>query len=150
MSNHDSLDEKQLAEFLLAHDFDRASIYLQGHVERDDTARILHMVAEDHAGLLVYTFACYELEKSSSKFWHKVAGMLAYETIQTDHSNSVAVYHLSRAIELDPADVSLKSYALNLYNTGAMSDEKAKEYAEAILKAIPDDTTAKSVLSKVS
>lgn len=138
----------KLATLITNLSFDEAEKFLSNEVKQESVMRYLHNLAEDTTGILTYTFANYMLQKHENSFWHRAAATLLLDSL--DHlleDKRAALYHLQRAILLDPENWHLKESILNLYNKGLLKAEDAKKYAQEVLKHDSQNRLAKSILA---
>ncbi len=132
-SNEEKL-QQQFSDLLLNHQFSAASVLLTKEVKPLQVTRFLHQIAEQEAGILVYTFVNAQLIQAPSAFWHKVAACIISESMgHIKQGHKAGLYHILKAIELDPKDWLLKEYALSFYDEGVLEAPLAKQFAEEVL-----------------
>ncbi len=125
----------KMAGLLAELDFDGAAALLSERVGKNDTISFLHTLAEDHSGILAYTFVNYLIYKNGDPVWHKAAGILMAQTmLELPNAEEAAHFHLKQALHADPADWHIKEYLLILYKRGGLPRAEALGYANDILK----------------
>ena len=141
---------KELSKLLLNYRFDEAEKYIKEHVLGHEIIKVLHWLAEEETGVLTYTFTSYLATKKGTAFWHQASAVLLMESLSHLPSGHIAgYYHLSKAIELAPADWKLKEYALNFYREGLIELDNAREMAHEVQENDPDNKLADDVLKAI-
>lgn len=140
---------KELALLILSYRFEEAREFINQHIKEPQIIRTLHYITEQETGLLSYAFINYVLQKEENSFWHKVASVISSESLdKIDKGHQTGLYHLLRAIELNPDDYLLKESALRFYNLQLLGKEKAMEFAQAVLQAEPENRQATRILQE--
>lgn len=148
-TSHEEKLQQQFSDLLSAHRFSEASTLLLSEVKPSQVTRFLHQVAEQEAGILVYTFVNEQLILSQSAFWHRVAACIISESMgHIKQGHKAGLYHILKAIELDPSDWLLKEYALSFYEEGVLEAPLAKQFAADVLKEEDFNKLALRILEK--
>ncbi len=137
----------ELARLIIEQQFDDAEALIHEKIDDDRIITTLHSLAEDRTDVLTYTFISYMLLKHETSFWHRAAAVILAESLnQFAHSAHAAYVHIKKAIALNPADWTLKEYAMMLHQHGVITDSEAAKYAKMVLKHDPDNADAKKLL----
>lgn len=152
MANHTpktDTQENQLSELIKKRQFEEAEMLLKSAYPESQIIRVLHQLAEQSTGLLTYTFAHYLIQKYNTSFWHKVAAVIASESL--DHvveGHNAGLYHILKAIELNPTDWLLQESALGFYAKGLLDRSQALSFAQEVLKHEPTNKLAAKIMNE--
>jgi hypothetical protein len=150
MANHtikQDENEIQLVNHLKNRRFEEAEQLLHAFYQPHQFSRVLHQIAENKTGLITYTFITTLIQKYNSSFWHKIAAVIAAESL--DHVQeglNVGLYHVLKAIELNASDWQLKEIALGYHAKGLLDTDQAKVFAKEVLEHEPNNKLALKIL----
>jgi len=121
------LNEGQYRDFIMKRGFEKPSIALYSYI----------------------CFILYNNETAEKHFF--TARLLAHPLCVLEGAYSSALFHMRRAIELDPENSEYKSEILFFYGTpdDVMSAEEASAIAYELLCNNPNDESALEVLKKI-
>lgn len=153
MSIHTTSDDEHqrtIAQLLKTREFDEAADFIATNIKKSQIIRVLHTLTEQDTGLLSYTFVNYILIKEESAFWHKVAACIATESLNhVVQGHNAGLFHILRAIELDPKDYLLKEYALGFYEEGLLTISMARTFAKEVLQHEAGNKQAARILESI-
>jgi hypothetical protein len=138
----------EITKYILAGEFLETKKLLKQllSVELED---LLFVIGCDNGSITAYAFVCFLIQEHETIQWHLFASrLLNIAFCHLDGAYQSSLYHLLRAIELRPNDISLKE-ALLLFNVipeKIIDDSKAKKIAQEILRIKPDSAAALDVL----
>lgn len=130
------MESTKVKALLDSHDFDTLYAFFATKSE-EQIADTLLVTAYDDENLLTYTFCTHVLSKEPSAKWHYIASFLmAMAFNHFGNGYQVAYYHALKAVELAPADITLKEYILLFYSIPEklLPVEKAVAFAQEINK----------------
>jgi tetratricopeptide (TPR) repeat protein len=116
-----------------------------------DLEDILHEIAFDERSICAYTFLAFLIREHEALEWHLFAShLLNIAFCQLEGAYERSLYHIRRAIELRPDDITLKESLLffNDIPEKVLSDKKAINIAREILHINPASGLAARILSK--
>lgn len=135
---------KQLAQEILKGDFSNAR-KLVADLNLEELEGLLLEIAYETESDAVYSFISYMINLNESAALHTIASLLMSNPLCFLPDGYIkGLYHAKRALELDPADVSLMELML-FYNTipdELVTKDEASEYAERILLIEPNNKAA--------
>lgn len=128
--------------------FEELSKLLQSKRQKE-VETLLHTIAFDDECLLVYTFINSLIHKQETAAMHYLASsIMALALNHLPNGYKIAYYHASKAIELSPYDVELKTYMLLFYSIPEkfLSREVAFDYAKEVYDNDKNNNAARLVL----
>jgi hypothetical protein len=135
---------KQLMQEILNGDFANAS-QLVADLNLEGLEGLLMEIAYDTESDAVYKFVCYLIAQKESAALHTIASLIMSNPLCfLPDGYARGLYHAKRAMELDPANVSLMELML-FYNTipdKLVTKDEALEYAKQILLIEPNNKAA--------
>ncbi len=142
--------ESKMKNLILSGEFLEAKYFLD-KVNKDIFEKIIFEIGCDEESLCAYSFICFLIKNNETVEFHCLASELL--NIAFPHwigSCQTSLYHIKRAIELKPNDITLKEALLffNVIPEKLISDEEAKRIANNILKENPNSKVAKIHLKK--
>ncbi|WP_020526407.1 hypothetical protein [Flexithrix dorotheae] len=133
----------QISQLILDYKFNEAEELIKSNFNEDDVLELLEQISKGKPGLLAYTFAAHLSEKHQNSFWHRIAASLAIQTLEEkSHAQNTSLYHILKAVELDPKDWELKEQALSFYPENLLPERYVKPFAEAVLRQDPTNELA--------
>ena len=107
----------------------------------------------DNKNLVAYSLICMLLIKNETAQFHCFAAeLLIHPLCIIEGAYASALYHVKKAIELDPGDICLKELLLFFHEVPdqLIGAEEARRIANEILKEKPDSKCAKWTLDCLS
>jgi hypothetical protein len=138
-----------LPNLILRGEYPAASEIARG-MTTSDLENVLMTIAYDQVNLATYSFVCYLLALHETSELHELASLLMIHPLchmgHLDSAYAVALYHVKRAIALNPADLSLKEYLFffHLVPDRLVSEEEAVRCAREILTIDPGNKAAQN------
>jgi len=125
--------------------------YFLNKINKNIFEKIIFEIGCDEESLCAYSFICFLIKNDETVEFHCLASELL--NIAFPHwigSCQTSLYHIKRAIELKPDDITLKEALLffNVIPEKLISDEEAKKIANNILKKKPNSKVAKNQIKK--
>ena len=138
---------KTLKELILRGDFGKARLLLS-QCEKDSLETVLFEIGCDEENICAYAFVSCLIQCNENVEYHCLASELlniAFPHLKGAYQTSL--YHLRRAIELDPSDLSLVEGLLFFYELPEklISEEEARNIVDEALKKNPESPIARSV-----
>lgn len=137
-----------LNKYIQAYDFEEAARFINSTISQKDLPRVMHLLTEEHTGLLSYTFVNAMIQLQPLAFWHRMAANIAFESlVHLQGGDKAGLYHIQEAIRLAPEDWRLKEYALCFFEKGIASEEQAKSWATEVLPHEKHNETVNKLLN---
>ncbi|MBX2843166.1 MAG: hypothetical protein KTR26_15460 [Flammeovirgaceae bacterium] len=134
---------QQISQLILEYKFNEAEKLIKANIKEDAVLKLLERLAKGKVGLLAYTFAAHLSEKLQNSFWHRISASLASKSLEGKaHSQNTSLYHILKAVELNPQDWELKEKALSFYSENLLPERYVKPFAEAVLRQDPTNQLA--------
>jgi hypothetical protein len=142
--------KEQIKELLIKNDFDGLKNLLTEN-DIDSWSEDLVDVVYDTKNLLAYTFVCMTLmKKESSRLHCLAAALLSHSLCYINGAYASALYHVRKAIELDPNDVGLKESLLffHVIPDQLLSRDEAVQIALEVLKNDHQSIAARDIIER--
>lgn len=118
----------------------------------NELSEVLCVIADDTKSIIVYTFICYLLiDKELPKYHIIAAEILSVPLFSIPGAYNTALYHVKRALELDPDNIYYKESLLFFYSIPdrLISRDEALEIAREIIKVDPTNVVALDIISEI-
>lgn len=142
--------EQKIKHFIIAGEFSQAGRFLN-EIGQDKLESILLDIGYDDECICAYSFVCFLLLKQESKDYHHLASIILIHAFpHLVGGYKTALYHIRRAIEMDPNDIDLEEMLIFFHNIPEklVSREEAIKVATKVLEKKPESNPAKRILSE--